>query len=151
MNIQDWFPLGLTGLFSLQSKGLSRAFSNTTVQKHHRHKQIKFDEKCDQVLPPQNTSYKKKIVMKRRSREVWKISSKSSDEVNIISNGPNRNYVPSDKIQQEYSIASMMFLPKMHNLKSNHKEIADKLKGYSTKWVAWNFQQCQGHKSWKNT
>ena len=29
MNIQDWFPLGLTGLFSLQSKGLSRVFSNT--------------------------------------------------------------------------------------------------------------------------
>ena len=34
MNIQDWFPLGLTGLSSLQSKGLSRVFSNTTVQKH---------------------------------------------------------------------------------------------------------------------
>ena len=31
---QDWFPLGLTGLISLQSKGLSRVFSNTTVQKH---------------------------------------------------------------------------------------------------------------------
>jgi len=34
MNIQDWFPLRLTGLISLQSKGLSRLFSNTTVQKH---------------------------------------------------------------------------------------------------------------------
>ena len=34
MNIQDWFPLGLTGLISLQFKGLSRVFSNTTVQKH---------------------------------------------------------------------------------------------------------------------
>ena len=34
MNIQDWFPLGLTGLMSLQSKRLSRVFSNTTVQKH---------------------------------------------------------------------------------------------------------------------
>ena len=34
MNIQDWFPLGLTALISLQSKGLSRVFSNTTVQKH---------------------------------------------------------------------------------------------------------------------
>ena len=33
MNIQYWFPLGLTGLTSLQSKGLSRVFSNTTVQK----------------------------------------------------------------------------------------------------------------------
>ena len=34
MNIQDWFPLGCTGLISLQSKGLSRLFSNTTVQRH---------------------------------------------------------------------------------------------------------------------
>ena len=34
MNIQDWFPLGLTGMISLQSKGLSRVFSNTTVQKN---------------------------------------------------------------------------------------------------------------------
>ena len=34
MNIQDWFPLGLTGLISLQSKGLSRVFSNITVRKH---------------------------------------------------------------------------------------------------------------------
>ena len=34
MNIQDWSPLGWTGWISLQSKGLSRVFSNTTVQKH---------------------------------------------------------------------------------------------------------------------
>ena len=34
MNIQGWFPLGLIGLISLQSKGLSRVFSKTTVQKH---------------------------------------------------------------------------------------------------------------------
>ena len=34
VNIQDWFPLGLIGLISLQSKGLSVAFSNTTFQKH---------------------------------------------------------------------------------------------------------------------
>ena len=34
MNIQDWFPLGWTGWVSLQSKGLSRVFSNTTVLKH---------------------------------------------------------------------------------------------------------------------
>jgi len=33
MNIQDWFPLGLAGWISLQSKGLSRVFSKTTVQK----------------------------------------------------------------------------------------------------------------------
>ena len=34
MNIQDWFPLGLTGFISLLSKGLSRVFSSTIVQKH---------------------------------------------------------------------------------------------------------------------
>ena len=34
MNIQGWFPLGLTGLISLQSKGLSRVFSSTTIRKH---------------------------------------------------------------------------------------------------------------------
>ena len=33
MNIQNWFPLGLTGLISLLSKGLSRVFSSTTVQR----------------------------------------------------------------------------------------------------------------------
>ena len=34
MNTQDWFPLGWTGWISSQSRGLSRVFSNTTVQKH---------------------------------------------------------------------------------------------------------------------
>ena len=34
MNIQDWFPLGLTSLISLLSKGLSRVFSSTAVQRH---------------------------------------------------------------------------------------------------------------------
>ena len=34
MNTQDWFPLGWTGWISLQSKGLTRVFSNTTVQNH---------------------------------------------------------------------------------------------------------------------
>ena len=34
MNIQDWFPVGWTGWISLQSKGFSSVFSNTTVQKH---------------------------------------------------------------------------------------------------------------------
>ena len=39
MNIQDRFPLGWTGLIPLQSKGLSRVFCNTTVQKHHLSKE----------------------------------------------------------------------------------------------------------------
>ena len=42
MNIQDWSPLGLTGLISLQSKGLSQVFSNTIVQKHHNSSAISF-------------------------------------------------------------------------------------------------------------
>ena len=37
MNIQDWFPLALTDLISVQSKGLSRVFSNNTIQKHQKH------------------------------------------------------------------------------------------------------------------
>ena len=35
MNSQGWFPLGLTGLISLQFKGLSRVFSSTRIQNHH--------------------------------------------------------------------------------------------------------------------
>ena len=35
VNIHSWFPLGLTSLISLLSKGLSRVFSSTTIQKHH--------------------------------------------------------------------------------------------------------------------
>ena len=46
-NIQDWFPLGWTGWISLQSKGLSRVFSNTTVQKHQFFcAQLSYKESC---------------------------------------------------------------------------------------------------------
>ena len=45
MNIQGWFPLGLTGLISLQSKGLSRVFSSTTILKHQF-----LRETIDQIL-----------------------------------------------------------------------------------------------------
>ena len=70
VNIQDWFPLGLTGWISLQSKGPSRVFSNTTVQKHqfltsqlyaptltstHDHwKNCSFD--CTDLCPQSNVS-----------------------------------------------------------------------------------------------
>ena len=43
MYIPDWFPLGWTGWISLQSKGLSRVFSNTTVQKHQFFSSISMD------------------------------------------------------------------------------------------------------------
>ena len=42
MNIQGWFPLGLTGLISFQSKGLSRVFSSTTVWKHKLYKYVNY-------------------------------------------------------------------------------------------------------------
>ena len=42
LNIQDWFPLGWTDWISLQSKGFSRVFSNTTVQKHQFSKHSAF-------------------------------------------------------------------------------------------------------------
>ena len=48
MNTQDWSPLGRTGWISLQSKGLSRVFSNTTVQKHQFF--------CTQLYSPTLTS-----------------------------------------------------------------------------------------------
>ena len=68
MNIQDWFPLGWTGLISLQSKGLSRVFSKTTVQKHHRYRQINkvWWEMWSSMAPHKILCYKKK---KQRSLE----------------------------------------------------------------------------------
>ena len=42
MNIQGWFPLGLTCLISLLSKGLSRVFFSTTIQKHHSNQERKY-------------------------------------------------------------------------------------------------------------
>ena len=59
MNIQGWSSLGLTGLISLQSKGLARVFSNTTVQKHpailmnkkYYHHQWFLVSKCEWRLP----------------------------------------------------------------------------------------------------
>ena len=54
VNIQDWFPLGLTGWISLQSKGLSRVFSCTTVQKYHfftNHSSLWFNSHIHTWLP----------------------------------------------------------------------------------------------------
>ena len=53
VNTQDWSPLGWTGWISLQSKGISRIFSNTTVQKHHF-----FCTQLSQLSPPYMTSWK---------------------------------------------------------------------------------------------
>ena len=55
INIQDWFPLGWTGLIFLQSKGLSRAFSNTTVQKHQF---FLFSLPCSPTLTPIHNYWK---------------------------------------------------------------------------------------------
>ena len=51
MNIQDWFPLGLTGWISLQSQGLSRIFSSTTVLKHQFFgSQLSLFGYCNEIL-----------------------------------------------------------------------------------------------------
>ena len=55
MNIQDWFPLWWTGWISLYSKGLSRVFSNTTVQKHQLRHSAFF---IVQLSPPYMTTGK---------------------------------------------------------------------------------------------
>ena len=50
MNIQGWFPLGLTGLISFQSKGLSRVFSNTAIQKHQFNCQFNLNcQSCEYI------------------------------------------------------------------------------------------------------
>ena len=56
VNIQDWFSSGLTGLTSLESKGLSTVFSNTTVQKHQFFGAfyIVFEKPGNWVLYPRN-------------------------------------------------------------------------------------------------
>ena len=53
VSIQGWFPLGLTGLISLQSKGLSRVFSNTTVQKHQLFYVLNKDNSVEKLCPHQ--------------------------------------------------------------------------------------------------
>ena len=55
MNIQGWFPLGLTGLISLQPKGLSRVFSSTTIgnyAKTKNHDKHSIEEKCSPAQLP---------------------------------------------------------------------------------------------------
>ena len=53
VSIQGLFPLGLTGLISLQSKGLSRVFSNTTVQKHQLFYVLNKDNSVEKLCPHQ--------------------------------------------------------------------------------------------------
>ena len=62
MNIQDWFPLELTDWIPLQSKGLSRVFSNTTVQKHQF-----FSTQLSFQLPHPYTTIGKTIALTRRT------------------------------------------------------------------------------------
>ena len=71
MNIQDWFPLGLTGLIFLQSKGLLRVFSNTTVEKHQ------FFSSQPSLCPQQSHPYMTtgKIIVLTRGTFVGKVMS----------------------------------------------------------------------------
>jgi len=63
MNTQDWSPLGWTGWLSLQSKGLSRVFSNTTVQKH-RFFSAQFSTLWNHVKIPQLPFWKFHLLLK---------------------------------------------------------------------------------------
>ena len=70
MNIQDWFPLGLSGLISLQSKGTLRVFSNTTVQKP-------VVDSCWYVAKPiQYCKVKKKLKKKEKKKKKITIQKK---------------------------------------------------------------------------
>ena len=66
MNIQGWFPLGLTGLISLLSKGLLRVFSSITIQKHplwflQKNKSLSFQGSKPSVTGPCAHTHTKKI------------------------------------------------------------------------------------------
>ena len=74
MNTQDWSPLGWTGWISLQSKGVSRVFSNTTVQKHQffsgsytvQHPLLRLPERiCLQCRRPNFNPWVRKILWRR--------------------------------------------------------------------------------------
>ena len=63
-NTQDWFPLEWSGWISLQSKGLSRVFSNTTVQKHQFLGQAHNNSPINNWRPYKNSNYDFKITQK---------------------------------------------------------------------------------------
>ena len=77
MNIQDWSPLGWMGWVSLQSKGLSRVFSNTTVQKHQvniRHTQTEVHSTKYLTSAPHNCQSSNKLKSQQPSelaKEIW--------------------------------------------------------------------------------
>ena len=64
MNIQGWFPLGLTGLISLQSKELSRVFSSPTTQQHQFF--------CTQPCSWSNTCIRMWLLEKKKSRWIYR-------------------------------------------------------------------------------
>ena len=64
MNIQNWFPLGWTSLISLQAKGPSRTFSNTTVQKHQ-------SKTSDSIIAKWNWGFLKEYDVYKNSGEYY--------------------------------------------------------------------------------
>ena len=69
-NIQEWFPLGLTGWISLQSKGLSRVFSSTTVWKH-------------QFFGAQSSLWSNSHILKKLSRPCLGVTPRDSDWLGV--------------------------------------------------------------------
>ena len=83
MNIQGWLPLGWTGLISLQSKGLSRVFSNITVQKHQFF--------CEGQSLPSGSFHKPLILIHQRADRM---------KTTIMENLPNWSHRPQPCLTQ---------------------------------------------------
>ena len=74
MSIQGWFPLGLTGLISLRSKGLSRVFFSTTVWKHQFFGNLWDNIKCTNICIIGVLGEERKDLRKYLKKYSWKLS-----------------------------------------------------------------------------
>ena len=108
MNTQDWSPLGWTGWISLQSKGLSRVFSNTTVQKHLQHSAFF----TVQLSHPYMTTGKTTALIRRTFVGKVMIESPKSESRSVVSDslGPHGLHSPWNSPGQNTVVGSLSFL-----------------------------------------
>ena len=115
MNIQGWFPLGLTGVISLQSKGLSRVFSSARVQKHPQNTLL---YRC-----PENRSLQKIICITSKNYGVG--ASLVVQWLRIFLAMQGTSLVQEDPTCCNYS---RILEPVLHNERSHHKKKPTHLK-----------------------